>query len=92
MATTTHKNISLNLTKAEIEYLCSAGFLTSQQIDVLRQIKCSDNSSISLAIDVAEEFRDKFTEQLAKAGFDEKHEVTTEGKILEDLIDRFYTA
>ncbi len=38
----------------------------------------------------AEEFREAFTEQLAKVGFDESYEPTAGGNLLEDLIDRFH--
>lgn len=38
---------------------------------------------------MAEEFRNIFTERLAKIGFDENYELTTEGRMLEDLIDKF---
>jgi hypothetical protein len=38
----------------------------------------------------AERFREAFTERLAKAGFNRAYEPTSEGKLLESLIDRFY--
>ncbi|HEU4624571.1 MAG TPA: hypothetical protein VFS52_07410 [Steroidobacteraceae bacterium] len=40
--------------------------------------------------EIAEHFRTSFTERLAKAGFDSNYEPNYEGKLLEDLIDRFY--
>ena len=75
-----------------MDYLRSACFLESHQIDTLLESARSDISSVILMIpySLAEEFRDAFTEQLAKIGFDEKYNVTPEGKMLEDLIDRFF--
>jgi hypothetical protein len=46
---------------------------------------------MSIPSETAEEFRSAFTNQLATVGFDERNEPTAEGKLLEDLIDRFYT-
>ena len=37
----------------------------------------------------AERLRGKLTEQLAKAGFDEDYALTSQGELLEELIDRF---
>lgn len=38
----------------------------------------------------ADEFRDLCTEQLQLIGFDEKYELTSEWKLLEALIDKFF--
>lgn len=38
---------------------------------------------------IAEEFRDAFTLELARIGFDANYGITSEGRILEDLIDAF---
>ncbi|WP_425637962.1 hypothetical protein ACPUEN_00920 [Algoriphagus yeomjeoni] len=40
--------------------------------------------------DVADEIRDWAGEELQKKGFDLDYELTSEGKILEELIDAFY--
>lgn len=85
-------NLSVRLSRQEMDYLTSATFLSSGQLDAIRNAQRSDDASVSLTISrkVAEDFRDAFTSQLAKAGFDERYEVTAEGRILEDLIDRFF--
>ncbi len=48
------------------------------------------NIMLGLTLTTAEEFREAFTEHLAKVGFDDAYETNPEGKLLEDLIDRFY--
>lgn len=40
--------------------------------------------------DQADDIRDKCSEKLQLVGFDEKYELNFEGKILEDLIDKFF--
>jgi len=45
--------------------------------------------TLEVSAATAEEFCEAFTEQLAKVGFDEAYEPTAEGKLLENLIDRF---
>lgn len=85
-------NIDVRLSRRETDYLISAAFLASNQVDMIRNAKRADDGSATLTIsrNQAEEFRDAFTSQLAKVGFDEKYEVTAEGRTLEDLIDRFF--
>lgn len=50
-----------------------------------------DSSTHSLSLDdaTAERCRDGFTEKLAQVGFDSDYDLTDEGEMLEDLIDRF---
>jgi hypothetical protein len=44
---------------------------------------------LKLDREIAERFRDEFTTRLAKVGFGRDYEPTREGKLLENLIDRF---
>ncbi|WP_434111520.1 hypothetical protein [Methylocaldum sp. GT1TLB] len=90
----TLETVTIELSRTEMDYLCSAGFLESQQIDTLRAVAQSSDVGVVLRLprDSVEEFRDAFTEQLAKVGFDENYDLTPEGKMLEDLIDRFFLA
>ena len=46
---------------------------------------------IEIDEDTADEIRDKALDQQQISGFDIKYELTDEGKILEGLIDLFYT-
>jgi|GEM_PF-608734 len=84
--------VTIRLSRQEIDYLINANFLGPLQIDAIRDAESPDDASavLRLSRDSAEEFREAFTNQLAKVGFDENYDLTAEGRILEDLIDRFY--
>ena len=45
---------------------------------------------VNISEDQADEIRDLCGDQLQLVGFDEKYDPTSEGKILEDLVDKFY--
>lgn len=47
---------------------------------------------VRLTMDMAEELRTCLTDRLAVVGFEENYELTSEGQLLEDLIDRFYVS
>ena len=84
-------NFNVKLSHAEVEYLSNANFLTSSQLAMLSNAESSvDGVNLILTKNSAEGFRDKFTEELARVGFDENYETTTEGQMLEELIDRFF--
>lgn len=58
---------------------------------MLSRAECSEEQiNLELNINTAEEFREKFTLELTRVGFDDNYQLTTEGKLLEDLIDRFF--
>ena len=84
--------LAIKLSDDEISYLKSANFLTQSQLTLLDIFKWNSNSNgiLNLSPMAAEDFREAFTEQLAKFGFDESYNLTDEGKILEELIDHFY--
>lgn len=84
--------ITIKLSSNEIDFLCNAGFLDIHQIEFLRGAQASNDTDAVLRItrDLAEEFRDAFTIELAKVGFDANYDLTPEGRVIEDLIDRFY--
>jgi hypothetical protein len=46
--------------------------------------------AIRLDRDSSEKLRDLLTEQLAKVGFDRDYKLSSEGRMLEELIDRLY--
>ena len=79
--------------RSEFDYLEGAGFLPPVLLACLRgaQWRSATVGSLELPPATAEEFRGAFTEQLAKVGFGDAYEPTAEGKLLEDLIDRFHT-
>jgi hypothetical protein len=82
----------VNLLRNEAEYLSTSGFLPIGLLECLKGIAWEAGAAGTLAVPfgVAEQFREAFTEQLAKVGFDEAYEPTEEGRLLEDLIDRFH--
>jgi hypothetical protein len=80
----------VDLTRSEIDYL--AGLLPSTLLEYLSDIRWRSGVAGTLEISAAtaEGFREAFTGQLAKVGFDEAYEPTAEGRLLENLIDRFH--
>jgi hypothetical protein len=82
---------TVRLSPMHLKYIRESDFLGER---LLKFIEGGTPSGVGwearLPIDVAEEFRAAFTERLAKIGFDSQYEVTSDGKLLEDLIDLFY--
>ena len=82
----------VTLSSAELEYLQRADFLAphlAETIDAARSVS-PDKHTILVARDVADQFRFVLTDRLARSGFDVDYEPTPEGRMLEDLIDRFF--
>lgn len=76
--------------------------ITSDELDLLQKqeiIKTQDAFSeikpasfqLILSEDRADEIRDKCGEILQLIGFDASYDLTESGKLLESLIDKFYT-
>lgn len=84
------KKIKLN--QNEFDYLLNSIFLPKKDKSyILSEIeKKGRNYFLTIEEDKADEFRDLFGEQLQIMGFDEKYELTSEGKTLESLIDKFF--
>lgn len=82
----------VDLARREVDYLKTAGFLPLVLLECLQGVRWQSEAVGTLEVSAAsaEEFREAFTEQLAKVGFDEAYEPTAEGGLLEDLIDRFH--
>lgn len=81
----------IELSRKEFQYLIDADFLAPAQRDSLLSAGGQGLPSVKFTISSveAEEFRDLFTDELAKVGFDEAYQLTEEGRLLESLIDRF---
>ena len=92
MITTMIENRRIELSGREIMYLKSTSFLPPELAQIIHTSLPlhGDKHVVTLSQDVAERFRDEFTNRLAKVGFDPDYEPTSEGKMLEGLIDRFY--
>lgn len=85
-------NRRIELSGREIIYLKNTGFLPAELAQIIQASLTSGGGKhvVILSRDVAEQFREEFTHQLAKVGFDPDYKPTGEGKVLEGLIDRFY--
>lgn len=82
---------SLKLNHSEIEYLRNALFLAPELQREVRQWYSGEDpvDTIEVSESLAEELRSSFTEQLARTGFDDSYNLTSEGALLERLIDNF---
>ena len=82
---------TIKLSNIEVVYLTNTGFLPQDLAGLVGNAEPVDDRSRLLKVDrnVAERFRDEFTARLAKCGFGPAYEPNREGKLLEDLIDRF---
>ena len=81
--------IKIKLNKNEYQYLYKMNFI-SDKYRVISNPKEKDFLILECSEDQADDIRDKCSEKLQLVGFDEKYELTPEGKILENLIDEFF--
>jgi hypothetical protein len=90
MADSTQKQVRLS--SKELEYLTSASFLPATLVPILSTALVQRNDAFLLSVsrDVAEEFRSAFMHRVAVAGLGPDYEPNSEGRMLEELIDRFY--
>jgi hypothetical protein len=87
-----NNNFDVRLSDFEMKYLIDANFLPATYLKFLNEGSLEGGGSrVILSQTLAEEFREIFTEYLAKVGFDSAYKATPEGNFLESLIDRFYT-
>lgn len=82
----------VQLSSRELEDLKRACFLPASLVQILSTALVERNDAwfLSVSRDVAERFRSAFTDRLAAAGFGADYEPNSEGRMLEELIDRFY--
>ena len=84
--------LKIELNRNEYGYLCQASFLGEKYRKLLFSSKQNgDKYSLKISEDQVDEMRDLCGEQLQIVGFDEKYELTQEGKILESLVDKLFT-
>jgi len=84
----------VHLSDAERGYLSDASFLPADlNSSVAEALERTDGPSepLIIATDIVERLRSAFTERLAKVGFDENYDLTSEGVRLEGLIDAFFS-
>ena len=83
--------LRIELNKKEYNYLCQASFLNNKyKKRFFSGHQYQDKYLITISEDQADVIRDLCGEQLQIVGFDEKYELTPEGKILESLVDKFF--
>lgn len=89
--TTTTSMLTIKLSEMEIAYLANTQFLPEVLAQIVGSAEPVDDGTrlLKLDRDAAERFRDEFTTRLAKSGFGIHYEPSREGRLLEDLIDRF---
>lgn len=79
----------IRLGNSDLAYLRDHSILTSR-LDEIVAMSVPQASFVVIDRELAETIRAKLTERLAQVGFNEKYEPTTEGRYLEDLIDRLF--
>lgn len=83
---------TIRITPTQLEYLKRSCFLDISLNQVIQRIQTKGGKiSFRIPHSTAEEFRNAVTERLAEVGFDLNYELTNEGKILEELIDCFFS-
>ncbi len=86
--------ISVRLSNAELNYLKQAGFLNTVLLKSLESAseQSGDSSLLNLDRSMTESFHLSISGQLPLVGFDENYELNHEGRVLDELIDRFFLA
>jgi hypothetical protein len=81
--------IKIKLNKNEYLYLTQMNFI-SKNHKVTSDPNVKDIFILECTADQADEIRDKCSEKLQFVAFNEKYELTNEGKLLENLIDELF--
>lgn len=81
--------LPIRLSAKQLAYLRKRSFFPDDLHGVLSTAEPTGHNTYSLAIhpDEAEALRNALTEHLASVGFDRSYELTSEGRVLEELID-----
>ncbi len=83
--------LKIELNKSEYNYLHEAPFLSNDHRYLLSTANQLDDAYIlEISKTNADEIRDCLGERLQLVGFDKEYDLTTEGEILEGLIDKFF--
>lgn len=85
-------NREFQVSAEELEYLKQLASLDESLAGLLRSKEGAPGRRMTIRLSRAEAERlsNCLTEQLAMVGFDENYSLNEQGRILEDLIDRFY--
>jgi hypothetical protein len=86
--------VEIIITEHQRDYILSTFNLSSRVKDqIFSASKVHPQSSkykLNLVTEDVDELRDTFMDRLQIHGFDEDYQLTEEGQMLEDLIDRFF--
>lgn len=83
--------IKIYLNKTEHSYLCHASFLEEKYRKLVFSFEQNGETySLKISEDQADGIRDACGEQMQIIGFNKNYELTSEGEILESLIDKFF--
>ena len=89
----TTSDVAVGISGREWTYLRNTTFLPANLQEIVRHADVNGNKYVvRVSREVAEQFRSAFSERLTSRGIDLNYEPTNEGRLLEDLIDRFYAA
>ena len=76
----------VHLSSQQLLCLKNSDFLPASLSKLIERCQLTNGRTLDLSYDLAEQFREAFTERPVKVGLDEKHEPASEAKMLEDLI------
>jgi hypothetical protein len=82
----------IKINEKEFSYLMSSNFICNELLYLIRKSiqKNGCDHILKITEDNADKFRDLFGEQLQVVGFQKNYQLTEEGEILEELIDKFF--
>src|SRR5215831_5562097 len=82
----------VRLSRAEQLYLRNSGLAPTVFLDDLEKALEAPGESVTVRVTraMAESIRDGLTKALAQSGFDRSYELNPRGRLLEELIDRFF--
>lgn len=84
--------MTVTLNKLEYDYLVNLNFLNKKIMGKLNCLRRKNESQCSLELpnEMIEEMRSELEDRLQDIGFDKDYNLTAEGKILENLVDKFF--
>ncbi len=84
--------MNIKLTKDEHDLLSQGGFLLPELLEKVRGAAFDTKGArIELSEAEADAIRDACDDELVKRGFDAEYEPTKVGRLLESMIDKFFT-
>jgi hypothetical protein len=86
------KDMIVRLEKIQIQYLKNKLSIDREDLfNSLGNISEIENVTLNITEDIADEIREWASDRLQLVGFDMNYELTEEGRVLEQLIDLFFS-